>query len=282
MPHHEPFQYYASTANPMHLRPSSAGGRPDATRRITSTTSRTSTRPSTAGNFPAVSFLKAPKVQNGHAGNSDPIDEQAFIVHVLNFLQQRPEWEDTAVVIAYDDSDGWYDHAMGPIVNQSATTLDELSAPGQCGDGAAPLGRASMPCTRRAGAATVRACRCWSSRRGRAELHRPHGDGPDVDHPLHRGQLARRRADRPGIVRRDRAFDPATCSTSTRNGSAVPGRPPARQSTGELVKGKQKRLDRFAGLEAEATGVLPPPFPFLRAGVPVTQGLRVTRRLRRR
>ncbi len=25
----------------------------------------------------------------------------------------------TAVIVAYDDSDGWYDHQMGPIVNQS-------------------------------------------------------------------------------------------------------------------------------------------------------------------
>jgi phospholipase C len=36
-------------------------------------------------------------------------------------------------VIAYDDSDGWYDHQMGPIVNHSQSTADALSAPGQCG-----------------------------------------------------------------------------------------------------------------------------------------------------
>ena len=34
-----------------------------------------------------------------------------------------------AVIIAADDSDGWYDHVMPPIVNQSNTTLDFL-----CGD----------------------------------------------------------------------------------------------------------------------------------------------------
>ena len=39
-----------------------------------------------AGNFPAVSFLKAPGFQDGHAGYSDPLDEQAFIVHVINYL----------------------------------------------------------------------------------------------------------------------------------------------------------------------------------------------------
>ena len=33
-----------------------------------------------AGNFPAVSFLKAPAYQDGHAGYSDPLDEQTFVV----------------------------------------------------------------------------------------------------------------------------------------------------------------------------------------------------------
>jgi phospholipase C len=42
-------------------------------------------------------------------------------------------------VIAYDDSDGWYDHQIGPIVNQSATSMDALTAPGQCGAGTGAL-----------------------------------------------------------------------------------------------------------------------------------------------
>jgi phospholipase C len=92
-----------------------------------------------AGNFPAVSFLKSAAYQDAHAGYSDPLDEQAFIVHVLNFLQRRPEWSHTAVVIAYDDSDGWYDHKMGPIVNQSTGPADALTGDGACGDGSTAL-----------------------------------------------------------------------------------------------------------------------------------------------
>jgi phospholipase C len=88
------------------------------------------------GNMPAVSFLKAPGYQDGHAGYSDPLDEQTWIVNVINTLQQTPEWKSTAVVIAYDDSDGWYDHQMGPIVNQSETADDALTAPGACGSSA--------------------------------------------------------------------------------------------------------------------------------------------------
>jgi phospholipase C len=86
------------------------------------------------GNFPAVSFLKAPGYQDGHAGYSDPLDEQTFVTTVINFLQQQKDWKDTMVVINYDDSDGWYDHQMGPIVNQSATAQDALLGVGSCGD----------------------------------------------------------------------------------------------------------------------------------------------------
>jgi len=39
-----------------------------------------------AGNFPSVSFLKAPAAQDGHAGYSAPLDEQAFVTKVVNFL----------------------------------------------------------------------------------------------------------------------------------------------------------------------------------------------------
>jgi phospholipase C len=65
-----------------------------------------------AGNLPAVSFLKAPAFQDGHAGYSNPLDEQNFLVEVINALQKSPEWSETAVIITYDDSDGWYDHQM--------------------------------------------------------------------------------------------------------------------------------------------------------------------------
>ena len=41
-------------------------------------------------------------------------------MQVINALQQSPYWHDTAVVINWDDSDGWYDHVTGPIVNRSA------------------------------------------------------------------------------------------------------------------------------------------------------------------
>ena len=80
-----------------------------------------------------MSFLKAPAFQDGHAGYSNPIDEQAFIVKAVNAVQNSKFWEDTAIVILYDDSDGWYDHQMPPIVNPSLNPdVDVLNAPGKC------------------------------------------------------------------------------------------------------------------------------------------------------
>ncbi|HLH02213.1 MAG TPA: alkaline phosphatase family protein [Bryobacteraceae bacterium] len=139
-PHHQPFQYYASTANPKHLRPTSIdliGREGDAANHQYDIDDfYTAVK---AGNFPAVSFLKAREIEDAHPGYSDPLDEQKFIVDVVNFLMTQPEWKHTAVVIAYDDSDGWYDHVMGPIVNHSQTSADSLTANGACGDGTTAL-----------------------------------------------------------------------------------------------------------------------------------------------
>ena len=38
-----------------------------------------------------------------------------------------------AIVIAYDDSDGLYDHVQPPRVNASNTARDALTGPGACG-----------------------------------------------------------------------------------------------------------------------------------------------------
>lgn len=119
-PHHEPFQHYASTANPHHLAPSSddmIGKTDQANHQYDLADFDTAIE---QGNLPSVSFLKAANYQDGHAGYSNPLDEQAFITHYINELQNSPEWDSTAVVIAYDDSDGWYDHKAPEILNGSA------------------------------------------------------------------------------------------------------------------------------------------------------------------
>ncbi len=162
IPHHNWFQYYTSTANPQHLRPASM-----AAVGYTTAPGATTADPANhqydsddffaavkAGNFPSVSFLKAPAYQDGHAGYSDPLDEQAFVTKVVNFLEQQPDWKNTAVIVAWDDSDGWYDHAYASPTSASFSSADMLNGTSVCGTGTAPLGVNGLPVNGRCGPGT--------------------------------------------------------------------------------------------------------------------------------
>jgi phospholipase C len=169
IPHHEPFQYYASTANPHHLTvPVNGAGQdtPAGLREIGHDTQsfaggvpqfntpnhqydmtdfdqlvsaiRRGKLPASA--LPAVSFLKAPGYQDGHAGYSDPTDEQAFVTREINSLMRTSDWQSTVVIVSYDDSDGWYDHVYSGVTNPSLSPADNLTnttftlpTSGQCG-----------------------------------------------------------------------------------------------------------------------------------------------------
>jgi phospholipase C len=142
VPHHAWFQYYKSTANFTHARPASLAA-------VGYTKYNGQVDPANhnydlddfyaavkAGNFPSVSYVKLPAYQDGHAGYSDPLDEQTGTVELINFLQKQPEWKDTAVIVTYDDSDGWYDHAYArPTTASYDAIADQLNGPGQCGTG---------------------------------------------------------------------------------------------------------------------------------------------------
>jgi phospholipase C len=144
--HHDPFQFYASTSNPDHVAPSSISqvglSDPSGTPADEAVNHQYDIslfhQALIQGYLPQVSFLKPPAYENGHAGNSDPLDEQRFLVDTIDEIEQSSYWPNTAIVIAYDDSDGWYDHQMGPIVRPSEDTIDSLSGPGKCGTVSAP------------------------------------------------------------------------------------------------------------------------------------------------
>ncbi|WP_102223745.1 phospholipase C [Acidimangrovimonas sediminis] len=120
IPHHEPFQYYTSTANPKHVRPASVAaiGTSDDGGANHQYDIHDWYDALKAGNMPAVSFLKASGYEDGHAGYSDPLDGQHFIVKAVNAVETSKFWKDTAIIVLYDDSDGWYDHAHA-VINPS-------------------------------------------------------------------------------------------------------------------------------------------------------------------
>jgi phospholipase C len=140
-PHHEPFEYYASTANPQHLPPTSVAmiGHQDQANHQYDIADFWAA--ANQGNMPAVSYLKAPAYQDGHAGYSDPLDEQAWLTGTINHLESLPSWRSTAVVISYDDSDGWYDHVASPVLTQSQSPIDALTGTGTCGTNTAAVPR---------------------------------------------------------------------------------------------------------------------------------------------
>ena len=93
IPHHEPFQYYQQTANPHHLPPSSADmiGQDDQANHQYDLADFYDALG--RAHLPAVSFVKAKAYQDGHAGYSDPLDEQTFLVDAHQCVEQSPVLE---------------------------------------------------------------------------------------------------------------------------------------------------------------------------------------------
>jgi phospholipase C len=163
IPHHNWFQYFESTANPEHDRPSSVaaigysmesdGKTADpANHEYDLQDFYTAVK---AGNFPSVSYIKLDAWQDGHAGYSDPLDEQVGTATLVNFIQQQPGWKDTAIFVIWDDSDGWYDHAYSqPIHASFDAEADQLNGAGKCGTGTAPDGVGGKPVNGRCGPGT--------------------------------------------------------------------------------------------------------------------------------
>jgi phospholipase C len=77
-PYDQPFQYYSSTANPDHLRPTSVGAIGQTDRANHQYDVRDFFSALNQGVLPAVSFIKANAIQDSHAGYSSPLDEQQF------------------------------------------------------------------------------------------------------------------------------------------------------------------------------------------------------------
>ncbi len=141
--HHEPFQYYQSTSNPHHLPPTSVAmiGHTDQANHQYDISDFWAA--ADAGNLPAVSYLKAPRSQDGHPAYSDPIDEQKFVTQTVNHLESLPTWSSTAIFITWDDSDGWYDHVYMPPTSPSNDPSYDVACgtpaagayPDRCGPG---------------------------------------------------------------------------------------------------------------------------------------------------
>jgi phospholipase C len=62
------------------------------------------------------------------------------VTREINSLMRTADWKSTAVIVNYDDSDGWYDHVYSGVTNPSLSPADNLTnttftlpTSGQCG-----------------------------------------------------------------------------------------------------------------------------------------------------
>ena len=134
--HYDPFMYYGSTSNPHHLPPSSVDVIGQAADQANYQYDLTDFwNAAVYGTLPAVSFLKFSSANTGHPSDSTALAEQRYLVDTINALEQLPQWQSMAILITYDDSDGWYDHVMPPIVSQSNDSANDslLGASALCG-----------------------------------------------------------------------------------------------------------------------------------------------------
>jgi phospholipase C len=162
VPHHNWFQYFASTANPTHARPADLqavgytfdrGGKVDPANHEYDL--RDFLAAADTGYLPAVSYVKLSAYQDGHAGYSDPLDEQGGLIQVINTVERMADWKNTAIIVTYDDSDGWYDHDYATPTNSSFdATADQLNGAGKCGSGTVRTGITGKPVNGRCGPGT--------------------------------------------------------------------------------------------------------------------------------
>jgi phospholipase C len=104
--HHQPFVYYSnyadgSAAKAAHLK--------DETDFVAAVQ---------AGALPAVSFVKPLGINNEHPGYADVATGEQHTVELIEMLMNGPNWNDTAIIITYDENGGFFDHVAPPSVDK--------------------------------------------------------------------------------------------------------------------------------------------------------------------
>ncbi|MFI5773254.1 phosphocholine-specific phospholipase C [Streptomyces sp. NPDC051658] len=75
-----------------------------------------------AGTLPEVSYLVPSAVDSEHPSVSSPIHSATIVYKVLDALGKHPDvWRHTAVIINYDENDGFFDHVPPPVAPPEVT-----------------------------------------------------------------------------------------------------------------------------------------------------------------
>lgn len=100
--HHQPFVYFAKYAAGTQLRARHLKDESDLRAAIAS------------GQLPAVSFFKPIGVLNQHPGYANVQQGDEYVVELIQSIRESPLWNDTAVIVTYDENGGFWDHVPPP------------------------------------------------------------------------------------------------------------------------------------------------------------------------
>ncbi|HUI89667.1 MAG TPA: alkaline phosphatase family protein [Anaerolineales bacterium] len=75
-----------------------------------------------AGTLPAVSWIVPDQTVSEHPPASIHAG-QAYITSIINAIMQGPDWDSTAIFLAWDDWGGFYDHVVPPSVDENGYGL---------------------------------------------------------------------------------------------------------------------------------------------------------------
>lgn len=109
--HHQPFNYFKSTApgtaaRAAHLRDGGLGDLSSTNKFLAD---------AEAGKLPALTFYKPQGNLNMHAGYADVDSGDRHIAHIVDSLRKSAQWENMVVVVTVDENGGWWDHVAPPL-----------------------------------------------------------------------------------------------------------------------------------------------------------------------
>ncbi len=79
-------------------------------------------RAAKAGTLPSVSWITPSGPDSDHPPASVH-QGQAYVTSIINAAMKSPDWDSTAIFLAWDDWGGFYDHAVPPAVDQNGYGL---------------------------------------------------------------------------------------------------------------------------------------------------------------
>ncbi|HEY6313760.1 MAG TPA: alkaline phosphatase family protein [Streptosporangiaceae bacterium] len=74
------------------------------------------------GTLPAVSWI-APTQANSDHPPANLATGQAYVTNLINTIMRGPDWDSTAIFLAWDDWGGFYDNVVPPVVDQNGYGL---------------------------------------------------------------------------------------------------------------------------------------------------------------